>query len=174
MALEALYLATDGGYWADNTNWLSDRPLHEWAGVSTDGAGRVIGLDLAMNRLAGAIPPQIRWLSNLTSLSLRGNRLSGEIPADLGTLANLTELYLSSNQLAGCIPTALSKVASNDLEELSLPFCTDTGQQLLDRYDANGNGTIERDEVIAAIAEYLAGAIDRDEAVAVLTLYLSP
>ena len=37
-ALVALYNATDGPNWVDNTNWLTDAPLGEWYGVSTDRA----------------------------------------------------------------------------------------------------------------------------------------
>ena len=40
-ALMALYDATDGGNWTDNTNWGSDEDLDEWDGVSTDSDGRV-------------------------------------------------------------------------------------------------------------------------------------
>ena len=38
-ALVALYNATNGPTWANNTNWLSDEPLGEWYGVTTDGGG---------------------------------------------------------------------------------------------------------------------------------------
>ena len=48
-ALAALYHATDGPNWRNNTNWLSDAPLDEWYGVYTDSAGSVIGLDLLDN-----------------------------------------------------------------------------------------------------------------------------
>ena len=40
-------------------------------------------------------------------------------------------------------------------------------------YDANGNGTIERDEVILAIKDYFAGAINRDEVIEVIKFYFS-
>ena len=40
-------------------------------------------------------------------------------------------------------------------------------------YDANGNGTIERDEVILAIKDYFAGAISRDEVIEVIKFYFS-
>ena len=46
-ALEALYRATDGPNWTDNTNWLTDAPLGQWYGVTTDRAGRVLELDLS-------------------------------------------------------------------------------------------------------------------------------
>ena len=79
-ALIALYNATGGPNWSGNYNWLSDVPISEWEGVTTDGNGRVIGL------------------------ALLGNQLTGEIPPELGNLANLTELYLSGSQLSGGIP----------------------------------------------------------------------
>ena len=44
--LVALYHATDGLYWHFSTNWLSDRPLGEWYGVTTDRTGRVEALHL--------------------------------------------------------------------------------------------------------------------------------
>ena len=52
--LVALYNATNGASWTRNsTNWLSDRPLGEWYGVTTDANGRVTELDLTQNRLSG-------------------------------------------------------------------------------------------------------------------------
>ena len=40
-ALVALYEATDGANWDDHTGWLSDAPLGDWYGVTTDAEGRV-------------------------------------------------------------------------------------------------------------------------------------
>ena len=40
-ALGELYNATGGASWTNNTNWLSDRPIREWYGVSNDPDGRV-------------------------------------------------------------------------------------------------------------------------------------
>ena len=54
-ALVALYNATDGENWPLNKNWLSDAPLGEWQGVITNDDGRVIGLQLPNNNLAGEI-----------------------------------------------------------------------------------------------------------------------
>ena len=45
--LVELYNATDGANWADNTNWLSDEPMREWHGVTTDDEGRVARLSLS-------------------------------------------------------------------------------------------------------------------------------
>ena len=60
----ALYHATNGDEWYDNTNWLSDAPLSEWFGVATDSDGRVEMLMLDDNQLSGFIPPELANLSN--------------------------------------------------------------------------------------------------------------
>ena len=117
-ALLALYEATDGPNWSNNTNWLSDAPLGEWYGVTTDDTGRVVGLHLSDNRLTGEIPPELAGLSNLEELYLSGNRLSGEIPPVLGTLASLEELFLARNRLSGEIPAELAGLSN--LEQLVL------------------------------------------------------
>ena len=53
-ALVALYIATDGPNWNDNTNWLSDAPLRNWHGVTIGADGRVTYLILTRNRLSGS------------------------------------------------------------------------------------------------------------------------
>ena len=42
--LVTVYNALDGPNWEDSENWLSDAPLGEWSGVTTDDNGRVIWL----------------------------------------------------------------------------------------------------------------------------------
>ena len=196
--LVKLHEATGGAGWGNSANWLSDRPVREWHGVVNDARGQVTGLFLPGNQLTGTIPSELgnlsslEWLSlwdneltgeipldlgNLTSLrslSLRDNQLSGEIPSELGGLTNLTVLYLSGNQLTGCVPEGLWDVMDNDFAQLGLTFCTPV-DPLVARYDANGNGTIERSEAIAALRDYLSGVggITRSDAVHLLRLYLS-
>ena len=121
--LADLYSATDGANWEDNSNWLSNRPIREWYGVTNDADGRVTGIYLWENRLSGSIPPELSNLSKLEGLYLHNNQLTGSIPPELGNLPNLSGLYLRDNQMAGCIPAALQRVVSNDLDELGLPFC---------------------------------------------------
>ena len=103
----ALYDATDGPNWANNTNWLSNAPMGEWHGVTTDSDGRVTHLDLFENHLTGEIPAELGSLTNLAQLSLSSNQLTGEIPGELGSLANLEWLVLDSNQLSREIPGEL-------------------------------------------------------------------
>ena len=111
-ALVALYNSTDGPNWRRSRNWLSNAPLGEWYGVTTDNNGRVIELFLHENQLSGEIPPELGNLANLESLFLDLNQLSGEIPPELGNLANLSVLFLHENQLSGEIPPELGKLAN--------------------------------------------------------------
>ena len=111
-ALNALYNATGGDNWTNNTGWLTDAPLGQWYGVRTDAGGRVIGLGLTDNNLAGELPPELGNLTNLWTLYLHTNQLTGEIPAELGNLTNLRSLHLSANQLTGEIPAELGNLAN--------------------------------------------------------------
>ena len=79
-ALVAIYNATDGENWNRSDNWLSDAPLDEWEGVTTDDEGRVTKLNGKLDRgdtggqPANSVP----------------RRQPGEIPAELGSLTSLT------------------------------------------------------------------------------------
>ena len=108
-ALIAFYNATNGENWNDNTNWLSDDPLENWAGVQTDAAGKVTVLRLYSNALSGSIPPELGHLSSLVWLDLSYNQLSGSIPPELGQLSNLEDLHFASNLLTGNIPAELGQ-----------------------------------------------------------------
>ena len=118
--LEALYHATNGSGWTESTNWLTDEPLSEWYGVTTNAAGSVTQLSLYRNELTGPIPVELGDLSSLTSLNLSSNGLTGPIPVELGDLSSLTSLNLSSNGLTGPIPVELGDLSS--LTSLSLSW----------------------------------------------------
>ena len=109
-ALVALYNATGGSTWKDNTNWLSDAPMGEWHGVTTNDRGRVSELDLLSNRLRGEIPSELGSLTNLKRLYLASNQLRGHVPSSLGNLTNLTSLILYLNELSGEIPPELGRL----------------------------------------------------------------
>ena len=136
VALAALYNATDGPNWRNNTNWLTDAPISDWAGVSAsnivngDALGECVvrSLSLYGNQLSGEIPAELLAnLANLSSLNLSGNQLSGEIPAELGNLPHLAFLNLNGNQLSGEIPAELANL---------------TNLHRLDLSDTQLNGTI--------------------------------
>ncbi|MBR5255150.1 MAG: redoxin domain-containing protein [Bacteroidales bacterium] len=69
-ALIALYNATDGPHWKNNTNWCSDKPLTEWYNVYIDQTGHVSALFLGYNGLNGALPDELANLKRLTYLDL--------------------------------------------------------------------------------------------------------
>ena len=118
-ALIALYNATGGPDWRINRNWLTDVPVGEWEGVTTDDNGHVTVLDLSYNQLSGEIPPKLGNLENLIELYLFLNQLSGEIPPELGNLENLIELHLNENQLSGEIPPELGNFENLTVLSLS-------------------------------------------------------
>ena len=111
-ALVALYNATDGANWRNNRNWLSNAPMGEWHGVTTDSDGRVTQLILDNNQLTGEISAELSSLTNLEWLYLNDNQLTGEISAELGSLTNLTILSLGGNELTGEIPVELGSLTN--------------------------------------------------------------
>ena len=147
--LEAFYHATGGPDWTNNTNWLSEKPLGEWFGVTTDNGIKVIeldllnnnltgtlpseigqlpnirGLDLTENRITGPIPPEIGQLRSLQDLIMLNNQLTGEIPPEIGQLGNLATLHLDNNQLSGSIPPEIGNM--NSLQFMSLSVNRLTG-----------------------------------------------
>ena len=106
-ALVALYQAAGGPNWTYNDGWLTNAPLSDWYGVSTDGQGRVTTLNLIGNNLVGEIAPELGSLSSLLSLHLSQNDFTGGIPSELGSLGNLESLGLRGTGLTGEIPSEL-------------------------------------------------------------------
>ena len=103
-ALVALYNATNGANWETNTNWLSNKHLNTWHGVTTDASGRVASLWLNENKLSGPVPSELAGLTNLTQLWLDYNSITDISP--LAGLTNLTHLSLSDNSITDLSPLA--------------------------------------------------------------------
>ena len=145
--LELLYEQTKGDRWNNNENWMTEKPLGDWYGITTNSQGRVrsitffdnnlevdfnrkgippeIGnlshlklLSISAGSIEGEIPVEIANLSQLTHLALNGLGLTGHIPPEIGNLTNLTFLDLGGNDLSGKIPPELGKLAK--LEVLGL------------------------------------------------------
>ncbi len=124
--LVGLYDGLDGENWTNSTNWLTERPVREWHGVTSDASGRVDGLLLEWNGMTGELPKELGTLTSLKRLELGNNNLTGEIPKELGNLSNLETLLLHSNRLDGEIPTEL--VHLSNLEALVLSSNQLTGE----------------------------------------------
>lgn len=111
-ALQALYEATGGVLWKDNTNWLTGAPLNEWYGVELNDDGQVKRLLLTNNGLIGTIPPEIASLPGLEVLHIGLNDLAGPIPPEIGQLTNLLSLELTYNAHTGEIPPEIGNLTS--------------------------------------------------------------
>ena len=98
--LADFFEAMGGDNWTSSDGWLSDAPLGQWHGVSTDRYGRVISLDLT------------------------DNGGSGEIPQALNRLTRLQDVRLGGSRIVGCIPLALLNVSDNDFDGLGVPECS--------------------------------------------------
>jgi len=116
-ALVALYEATDGDNWVDNTGWLVTNTPCAWHGIGCLG-GNVTRLHLRHNQLSGPIPPQIGNLSGLEWLFVPHNQLSGHIPAEIGKISALGALILWNNQLSGPIPPEIGNLTALTLLHL--------------------------------------------------------
>ncbi len=102
------------------TGWTAGTPMNTWAGVKVElvgGERRVTELDLHGKSLAGAVPVEIKDLTELTYLDLSDNALTGNLPP-MGTLTKLIVLDLSINKLTGSLPADIT--SSTSLAYLSM------------------------------------------------------
>ena len=129
-ALIDFYEAAGGREWKRSDNWLTDKPLDDWLGVTADRDGVVTGIELRgkviswdpneWNELEGEIPREIAYLSDLETLDLSENSLFGRVPPELGGLAKLKRLDLSFNGLSWGIPPELG--ALTELKRFDLGY----------------------------------------------------
>ncbi|MBN2614853.1 MAG: leucine-rich repeat domain-containing protein, partial [Bacteroidales bacterium] len=149
LALVALYNATKGDEWTNNSGWLIDSVKY-WYGITLDTYGKVIGIELTKNNLqdslpidignldslqnlylnenllSGTIPSTIGNLSHLQILSLYNNHLTGTIPSEIGNLKNLQKIYLGSNYLTDSIPLEIGNLTNLTMLQLSNNYLTGT------------------------------------------------
>ena len=119
-ALIEIYHATGGPNWRYSTNWLSDKPLDQWIGVSAYSSGTVYQLRLPGNNLQGVFPAAIGHLESLKTLVMTENGLRGELPRSLANLQRLEMLELYNNNLQGNIPTWIGELKSLRALELGV------------------------------------------------------
>ncbi|MDR3189088.1 MAG: hypothetical protein LBT94_07900 [Prevotellaceae bacterium] len=119
LALAAIYRESGGNKWT--RRWFLSQPYRQWAGVVTDGNGRVVGLNLSDNNLSGALSEEWQFLDKLQYCLLNNNQLTGAIPSGVNRLTALEILDLSNNSFTGAIPHmgALAALRMLDLSENS-------------------------------------------------------
>ncbi len=132
LVLVDFYNATNGPNWTDNTNWLSDKPVSDWYGVTVVN-NRVREISLRNNNLSGSLPQSIENLENLYLVDLAANGIT-DLPDDLGNLpievlnlggnqlttfpiaikkfTNLKTLFLDQNQMTGTLPEELNHLTN--------------------------------------------------------------
>lgn len=96
--LESFYKALDGDKWEHKENWLSDKPLNEWYGITTDEEGKVVKIQLS-DTMTGKVPANLKHLKKLQSLHL--DCMAGGIRLEVNNYPSLKELGLHGyiNQL---------------------------------------------------------------------------
>lgn len=118
-ALRAIYEATGGAGWTNNTGWdfknaTADdvKPYNAqegtgWFGINEIRKGRVSKLELPANGLTGELPEAIYALDGMRTLNLSGNGLTGSLSPEIGQLKLMSSFILSDNRLSGEIPDEL-------------------------------------------------------------------
>ena len=76
----------------------------------------VTKLDVSNNSLTGALPAEIRKLTNLETLDASNNKLTG-IPAEIGQLSKLRFVNFSNNDISG-LPLELKQLKNLDTLDL--------------------------------------------------------
>ncbi|GMQ81188.1 MAG: hypothetical protein BMS9Abin05_0619 [Rhodothermia bacterium] len=98
-ALEALYYATNGDNWINNTGWLTS-DINTWYGVASNSRPFIVTIDLSGNNLAGEIPYTLGNLVSLRTLNLQNNPdLTGTLPISLTNLRSLESFWFDGTNL---------------------------------------------------------------------------
>ena len=125
--LELIYKDCGGAAWDENarTNWCTDAPLNEWAGVTADQEDNVTALRI--RECVGVIPAEIAGLTGLTELNLAVDNSDLETPPEnpvpqaIEELAGLERLYLIISGSPVSVLPDLTKLTALKSVYLSLP-----------------------------------------------------
>ena len=74
--MQTVYDNTNGAYWTNHTNWLTDKPWNEWYGIKTNSEGHITSVELPNNNLTGQMYVGLDESSYLTHLNLDKNNFS--------------------------------------------------------------------------------------------------
>ena len=94
--LVSLYHSLNGDNWEKKANWLSDKPLGEWYGITTNAEGKVTKIEFKDISIKGEIPANLKYLTDLEYLHLaHGSRALTLI--DIDEYPSLKELSIAGN-----------------------------------------------------------------------------
>jgi len=117
--LNEFYDSTKGGEWTESTNWTTPYTPHcQWYGVTCNGDGAVIGINLTSNGLSGKLTPRISEFHSLQVLDLGDNDIKDKIPSTIGDIEYLTHLRLSFNSFGETVPTELKQIQHLEMVHL--------------------------------------------------------
>lgn len=128
--------------------WCSEAPLGDWTGVVVNDSGRVIRLFLDADSLSGALPPEIKYLTELKQINFtlknKGKNVENAIPAELWQMPNLERISayesVGENDPKSTLPAEINlpKIKSiyTDLRNVDMtPLCAlTTLEELILRY----------------------------------------
>ncbi len=136
-ALMALYNATDGPNWTNNSGWAEGAvgdncDVCSWYGIECDNNGSVIRIDMdglpdnvphggnGGNNLQGIIPAEIGNLDELRILILNDNPgLISTIPSEIENLSQLFRLHITNCNLSGHLPEELGSLSALNFLQLA-------------------------------------------------------
>ena len=97
---------------------------------------------------------------------------AGSFGIDSATGQLMTSAALDyETKMSYTVTVTASSGKADEVDAMTTVTINVTDEGLDNAYDLNEDGTIERDEVIAAIQDYLAGNIERNEVTALIRLY---
>lgn len=118
-AAATLHFATNGPEkWNESLGFLSNNSICSWNIDSVEESngifcqdGRVNQINVVNNNLAGSLPNELNYFSEMVVLNLYYNKLTGVIP-DLSYLEKLEQLDVDANALSGTVPESLFNLPS--------------------------------------------------------------
>jgi len=118
-----LALTEDDIEWNQSTNWMSEKGLCLWHGVTChpheqlgekfDGDFYVAILNITSNNIHGILPREVYTaLNRMKALDVSKNRFAGPVEGDIGMLGDLEDLFLFENGFSGNIPQEIGQLSN--------------------------------------------------------------
>ncbi|KAL7550718.1 hypothetical protein ACHAWF_013934 [Thalassiosira exigua] len=101
--LDLMFNLNGGEYWFDRAGWLEEGVPHcQWFGISCDGLGNVVQVNLRNNNLTGSDLFDYFYLPELHTLDIANNHLSGRVGSQINLfLRKLEHIDISGNNFGG-------------------------------------------------------------------------